>query len=92
MQEDNQKRQIILEAALEEIENLAAPRRIDTVSALVGMDMVEFASLGPDKMRAVILATLALARIAHGSGDVGSKKIMQQPDGSTDTDRRRPRH
>lgn len=53
----------VLLAALDEIDAIAAPRQIDRVSAIVGMDMVEFAKLGPAKMQAVIWATLQLKQL-----------------------------
>lgn len=53
----------VLLTALDEIEAIAAPRQIDRVSAIVGMDMVEFAKLGPAKMQAVIWATLQLKQL-----------------------------
>ncbi|MDF0700399.1 hypothetical protein PYR71_28775 [Rhizobium sp. MC63] len=52
-----------LKAALVEIENLAAPRHIDRVSAILGIDMVRFAKLGADGMSAVISKALQLDTI-----------------------------
>ncbi len=66
----------LLHNALEEIENLAAPRRIDLISAIVGMGVVEFASLGALKMSAVVSATLQLKQIEQlGSGDVNDTQL-----------------
>jgi hypothetical protein len=48
----------ILEAALEDIENLAAPREIDKVCAVLRRDIVDFARLGTAGMTKVILAAL----------------------------------
>jgi hypothetical protein len=50
----NEARRAILHKSLEEIENLGAPRHIELVSAVVGMELVDFAKLGPVKMSALI--------------------------------------
>lgn len=64
----------VLCAALEEIQSLAAPRQIDRVAAILGMDMVEFAKLGPAKMSAVIWARLELDQIAAGRSSSAAAK------------------
>ncbi|MBB2820022.1 UNVERIFIED_ORG: hypothetical protein GGD59_003285 [Rhizobium esperanzae] len=58
-----------LKAALVDIENLAAPRHIDRVSAILGIDMVRFARLGGDGMCAVISKALQLDTIATNTKD-----------------------
>ncbi|MBB3394995.1 MULTISPECIES: hypothetical protein [unclassified Rhizobium] len=58
----------ILKAALADIENLAAPRHIDQVSAAVGMDVVQFAKLGADGMKQAIYSRLGLDSSATASG------------------------
>jgi hypothetical protein len=63
----NFQQKTILKAALADIENLAAPRNIDQVSAALGMDMVQFAKLGADGMKAAISRRLLLGSTAAAS-------------------------
>ncbi|UWU17003.1 hypothetical protein N2599_29815 (plasmid) [Rhizobium sullae] len=69
----NFQQRAILKAALVDIENLAAPRHIDEVSAALGMDMVQFAKLGADGMKQAIYSALLL-----GSNAATSTSIKDQ--------------
>jgi 2-hydroxychromene-2-carboxylate isomerase len=64
----------ILKAALTDIENLAAPRHIDQVSAALGMDMVQFAKLGADGMKQAIYSRLLLGNTAATSVSIVDQK------------------
>ncbi|MBB4193062.1 hypothetical protein GGE45_001647 [Rhizobium aethiopicum] len=64
----------ILRAALADIENLAAPRHIDEVSAALGMDMVQFAKLGPEGMKQAICTRLLLGKAATASRSIADQK------------------
>ncbi|EUB99785.1 hypothetical protein PMI07_006066 [Rhizobium sp. CF080] len=64
----------ILKDALADIENLAAPRHIDQVSAALGMDMVRFAKLGPDGMKAAISRALLLGNTATAGASILDQK------------------
>ncbi|ULJ76228.1 MULTISPECIES: hypothetical protein [Rhizobium] len=70
----NLQQRAILKAALADIENLAAPRHIDQVSAALGMDMVQFAKLGADGMKQVIYSALLLGSTAATSASIADQK------------------
>lgn len=48
----------VLKAALDDIDNLAAPQNVDGVCGVLSVDLVEFVKLGRVGMRAVVLRAL----------------------------------
>ncbi|PDT80359.1 hypothetical protein [Sinorhizobium sp. BJ1] len=60
----------VLRAALEDIDNLAAPRNLDEVCRVLSLDLVDFAKLGQFGMKAVVqqaLEGIAMGRLPSRS-------------------------